>query len=277
MLVHKTGHDEACRLAGRMHRWLSDMGHRADVREAASMGDVPPGTTDLVVVLGGDGTMLGVARKLVGQPVVLAGVNFGRVGFLTASDPEGWQPMLEACIAGKEPLRECSVLAWSVRNGEATIASGYAVNDVVLSHGAFSRVVSVDVRIDGVPLTTIRGDGVVVATPVGSSGYCISAGGPLLAPDLDAVVFVPICPFLSLVPPAVLPAGKTIALQVMKGSTDCYLTVDGQEGHLMHLGDEVEVRSLSRALRIVGDDNHFFRRMGTGLASWQPIEPGADV
>ncbi|MDR1855802.1 MAG: NAD(+)/NADH kinase [Desulfovibrio sp.] len=272
LLVHKTGHEDAGRLAGRIHQWLTDQGHLVSMREAASLDAVPPGSTDAVIVLGGDGTMLGVARMLVGQSVVLAGVNFGRVGFLTAADPENWRPVLESCLEGRAPMRECSVLAWTVRSEGRPPISGYAVNDVVLSHGAFSRVVNVDVRMDGVPLTSVRGDGVVVATPVGSSGYCISAGGPLLSPDLDVVVFVPICPFLSLAPPAVVPSDRTIVLELMKGSAECYLTVDGQEGQLLQVGDEVEVRSLPRALRIVGDDSHFFRRMRMYAAAQIPVD-----
>ena len=239
LLVYKARHEKAAALAQEAAQWLRQNGH--DVAGVICAGtDTPAYATtplDFVVVFGGDGTMLGVARRLVGRNVPVLGINFGRIGFLTDAQPEQWREKLEESLTGMEPVRSCMALQWTLTRKGEQIASGCAVNDVVLSRGSLSRLVLFDVYIAGERLGSLRGDGMIIATPVGSSGYSVSAGGSLLHPSMEAVAITPICPFLNTISPMVFPGDTECRFQILQGSTDCYLNVAGQEGQQLELGD----------------------------------------
>ena len=205
--------------------------------------------------------MLGVARRLVGRKVPVLGINFGRIGFLTDAQPEQWREKLEECLTGSEPVRSCMALSWSLARKGQQIAQGCAVNDVVLSRGSLSRLVLFDVFIAGERLGPLRGDGIIVATPVGSSGYSVSAGGSLLHPSMNALAITPICPFLNSISPMVFPGDTECTFQILQGSTDCFLTVDGQEGQQLELGDTITVAGLPEAVHFLGKGTTFFERL----------------
>lgn len=262
LLVSKARHERASRLASEILAWLREQGHSASVIDAGR--DDPAYAVpelSLVVVLGGDGTMLGVARRLVGRNIPLLGINFGRVGFLTDAQPEHWQEKLAACLEGSMPVRTCLALRWSLARAGKTVARGAAVNDVVLSRGSLSRLVCMDISVDGQRMGALRSDGVIISTPVGSSGYSVSAGGPLLYPALEALAFTPVCPFLNTISPMVFPGASLFRLEILQGSTECFITVDGQEGQLLEIGDYVEVTGLPAAVHFLGDELSFFERL----------------
>jgi NAD+ kinase len=213
LLVCKARHERATALGEEIGTWLRRQGHRATVITAEQ--DSPAyGQEDLdfVVVLGGDGTMLGVARRLVGRGVPVLGINFGRVGFLTDAQPDQWQDKLVECLYGDEPVRACMALTWSVTRQGGVLASGHGVNDVVLSRGSLARLVSMEIAVNGVRMGALRSDGVIVCTPIGSSGYSVSAGGPLLYPSMEALGFVPICPFLNTIAPMVFDGNTSLTM-----------------------------------------------------------------
>ncbi len=138
-----------------------------------------------------------------------------------------------------------------------------AVNDVVLSRAALSRLVNMDIGVDGQEMCRLRSDGVIISTPIGSSGYSVSAGGPLLYPSLNCMVFTPICPFLNTIPPMVFPHKTRFRIDLLPGTTETYITVDGQEGLLLQVGDRVEVTGLEDAVCFVGKEMPFFERLRT--------------
>lgn len=261
LLVCKARHERAAQLGEEIRAWLEERGHKAHLVEAGLDSSLYTDALDFVVVLGGDGTMLGVARRLVGSDVPVLGINFGRVGFLTDAQPENWREKLAECLDGHEPVRSCMALSWSlVRDGEE-IQGGAAVNDVVVSRGSLSRLVCLDIWVDGQRMGALRSDGIILCTPVGSSGYSVSAGGPLLYPAMDAIGFTPVCPFLNTISPMVFPGSTDIELQILRGSTDCYLTVDGQEGHKLKKDDLVRISGLPAAVRFMGEGTCFFERL----------------
>lgn len=262
LLACKARHERATALGEEIGTWLRRQGHRATVITAEQ--DSPAyGQEDLdfVVVLGGDGTMLGVARRLVGRGVPVLGINFGRVGFLTDAQPDQWQDKLVECLYGDEPVRACMALTWSVTRQGGVLASGHGVNDVVLSRGSLARLVSMEIAVNGVRMGALRSDGVIVCTPIGSSGYSVSAGGPLLYPSMEALGFVPICPFLNTIAPMVFDGNTSLTMEILHGSTDCYLTADGQEGMLLERGDVVRVGGLPAAVQFMGEGTCFFERL----------------
>jgi len=263
LLVYKARHEKAAALAGEAALWLRQQGHEVTGVICAGTDSPAYAVTplDFVVVLGGDGTMLGVARRLVGRKVPVLGINFGRIGFLTDAQPEQWRDKLQECLTGAEPVRSCMALEWSLTRHGEIIASGCAVNDVVLSRGSLSRLVLFDVYIAGERLGSLRGDGIIVATPVGSSGYSVSAGGSLLHPSMNAVAITPVCPFLNSISPMVFPGNTECTFQILQGSTDCFITVDGQEGQQLDRGDLVTVAGLPNAVHFLGKGTTFFERL----------------
>ena len=263
LLVYKARHERAAALAQEAALWLRQLGH--EVADVLCAGIDSPAYAakplDFVVVFGGDGTMLGVARRLVGHNVPVLGINFGRIGFLTDAQPEQWREKLQECLTGTEPVRSCMALRWTLSRKGKQIDSGCAVNDVVLSRGSLSRLVLFDVYVAGERLGSLRGDGIIITTPVGSSGYSVSSGGSLLHPSMDALAITPICPFLNSISPMVFPGNTECRFQILQGSTDCYLTVDGQEGQQLELDDTITVQGLPEAVHFLGKGTTFFERL----------------
>ncbi len=217
---------------------------------------------DAAIVLGGDGTFVGAGRKLAGSGIPLLGVNFGHVGFLTEVGAGEWRQALEHLLAGR--LRPCPrlVLAWeTLRNGRV-LRSGHAVNDVVAGRGAPARILTLDVRVNDRVLGRVRCDGLIVSTPVGSSGYAVSAGGPLVHPDLEALCLTAVSPFLGAFPPCVLRPESTILLTAAEIGSDAFLTVDGQEGVPLAGGDAVRVRAVPGGLIVLtADSDAYYDRL----------------
>lgn len=202
---------------------------------------------DVVLVVGGDGTFLSVARRLTDPCAPVLGVNAGMVGFLTDLCPETWRAGLTRMFTTAETpggltLRHSLVLSYEMKRAGEVVAKGRAVNDLVVNRGALARLVSLNLQVDGERVGVIRADGLILATPTGSTAYSVSAGGPLVHPSLPAYSVIPICAFLSEFQPLVLPDSSLTEVTVLKASADCYLTVDGQEGFELRPGDVVSVR-----------------------------------
>lgn len=265
LLVTKAGHADAESTALSVSRWLEARGVGAAILSAACPPEVLAERArgaDAVLVLGGDGTFVGVGRKLALVDVPFLGINFGQVGFLTELPAARWQPALERLLAGRMIERACLVLRWEVRREGRTVASGHAANDVVAGRGALARVLPVHVAVDGEDMGLVRADGVIVSTPLGSSAYALSAHGPLVHPGVRALTLTPISPFFKSFPPIVLPFDCRIVLTVGQGAQDAFLTVDGQEGMPLSGGDEVRVSSEGPGLRVLSDvSGAYYRRL----------------
>lgn len=220
----------------------------------------PP--SDLVVVLGGDGTMLGVARAFVGNPVPLLGVNFGKVGFLAELHSHDWECGLAHVLEGHGHLFYRMALGWRVLREGVSMATGVAVNDVVISRGALARVISLNINGNDQHICRARADGLIFSTPTGTSGYAVSAGGPLVHPELEVITLTPICPFLCNFPPMVLPCDMRVRAEILSESVETFMTADGQELLALASGDTVEVYGIPSSVCYVrSDQGTYFRRL----------------
>jgi NAD+ kinase len=210
-----------------------------------------PGQVDLLVVLGGDGTLLATARALSRKPVPILPVNLGGLGFLTVITREELYPTLELVLAGKVQIeRRVQIEGELVRNDEV-ISSFLALNDVVLNKGAIARILDFDVLVDGHFISTYKSDGLIVSTPTGSTAYSLAAGGPIVAPSVGAFIVTPICAHTLTHRPLVLPDTAQIEVVVKSPREAAYLTVDGQVGIAAHSEDIVRLRKAASCVEIV--------------------------
>ena len=228
---------------------------------------------DLVLVLGGDGTFLSVARRLAGSDCPVLGVNLGRMGFLTEVPWDESASALEAALAG-----ECRVSRRMMLEVETSFgAKAVGLNDAVVTRGALSRILSLEVRVDGGYATQHDGDGVIVATPTGSTAYSLSAGGPLVSPDVEALLVVPICPHTLSTRPLVLGADRQIDIHVRDSGTakplpGVHLTVDGQINWPLEPGSRVTVRRHPRPVRVVEVGRRTWFQTVREKLHWVPVK-----
>ena len=224
-----------------------------------------PGQVDVIVVLGGDGTLLSVARAVGDLGVPILGVNLGGLGFLTATTLDEMVPALEALLAGRMAVEERMMLSARLHRGGSVAGTFLGLNDVVIMKAATSRIIDLSVSVDGEPATAYRADGLIIATPTGSTAYSLSAGGPILFATMDAVVLTPICSHTLTNRPIVLPGSQRIEVAVLT-SQDVVLTVDGQVGLALREHDRVEVARAASRIRLVRFPyTHFFSVLRTKL------------
>lgn len=230
------------------------LGSRAFERdEPAAEGD----GRDLVIAIGGDGTMLRAAQSLVDYDVRLLGINLGRLGFLADLSPEAMTERLDPILDGAFVEEERLFLECEARRGDEVLRSAHALNDVVVEKWNTARLISVAMRIDGAFVNEQRCDGVIVATPTGSTAYALSGGGPILHPALDALVIVPICPHNLSNRPIVVGAGSEIEIEVHTPETgQAHLTCDGETQQALAPGDRVRVRRRDRRIRLIHPAGH---------------------
>lgn len=200
-----------------------------------------PDRPDLVAVLGGDGTFIGVARRMLHLGVPFVGINLGRVGFLAQLHRERWRSWFEGVLAGDMSVAHRLALRYDVIRRGRPVRSGVAVNDIVVGRGVLARLVRLGLSYGGMDIATCRADGLIISTPTGSSAYGASAGGPLVHADLFAYCVTAVCPFLSGFKPLVLPAEGECVVRVEDSSTGIALTEDGQVSFALEPGDEVRV------------------------------------
>lgn len=216
---------------------------------------------DLVVVVGGDGTILRVARDLCSWEVPILGINLGQMGFLAAIEVATMERYLQDIVSGQYSFCERMMLEAELWRGEKRLARFQALNDVVVSRGPFSRIITLDTFIGSDFLESYSGDGVIIASPTGSTGYSLSAGGPIVNPALELIVITPICPH-SLSNRAVITTGtEKVHLRVCSHRARVVLTVDGQVGFDLQDNDQVIVGRGPSKVRLVTFDNHSFYKI----------------
>jgi NAD+ kinase len=241
--------------------WLRQRGIEVRLDEhAARLRDEAPtplsdwiAKVDLVVVLGGDGTLLAAARAIGDRDVPLLGVNLGTLGFLAETSGAELLDALDSALAGRFEIASRMRLEVAVQPAGGGAGARYlALNDAVIGKSALSRMIVLETRADGAEVTTYDADGLIVATPTGSSAYSLSAGGPLLLPEFEAIVLTPICPHTLTQRPLVLPETCVIEVRVRDArGGEVHLTVDGQVGQVIGQGDRVRVRRSSHPARFL--------------------------
>jgi NAD+ kinase len=210
-----------------------------------------PGETEVIIVFGGDGTLLSAARHYGQQGTPILGVNVGGLGFITAINLEKLYPILERVLRYDFQVEERMQLTGTViRQGEIFCQQS-VLNDVVINKGAMARIVELKTYIDNEYLTTYRADGLIVCTPTGSTAYSLGAGGPIVFPTLQAVTLIPICPFTLTNRPLILPDTFTVSVALDERSRDVFLTFDGQVGFALQPQDIVEIKKGPGVIRLV--------------------------
>jgi NAD+ kinase len=266
-LVAKSHLDAAAVVLAELARWLRERDVKpvfeADTAALASLGadvettsrDDLPKSCDLLVVLGGDGTLIGMAGRIAlsGASIPILGVNFGSLGFLTEITLPELYPSLESVLAGTALIDQRMMLRGRTLRAGQVFADRFVLNDAVITKGALSRIIDLAVSVDGHPVMRVRADGLIVASPTGSSAYNLAAGGPIVHPAVDALLLTPIAPHMLTNRPVVVPGESEVRVEpIMDGSHDkVFVTFDGQWGHPVQSGDVVVIRRADRPLRLV--------------------------
>lgn len=217
---------------------------------------------ELLVTLGGDGSILQAARLAAPHRVLILGINLGRVGFLSEAETGEWSEVLSSALAGDYWIEERMMLRVTSRRGSEMVIEAEALNDVVVGRGARGRAVHLRTDVDGGELATYVADGLIVATPTGSTAYALAAGGPILPPELRNILLVPVAPHLSMERPIVLAEGVTVRITVI-GRRPAVLMVDGQPEAELENRDVVSVEASSHVARFarVREQTYFYKTL----------------
>lgn len=217
---------------------------RAWCKEAARLGATgPEPTPDLVIVLGGDGSILAAVHAFARRPIPILGVNFGRVGFLASVPAADCLPAVEEVLGGEAMIEPRTRLAVSLTSGDGEVVEDIALNDVVLSRGSFQGMLAVSMEVDGFWVSDYRADGLILATASGSTAHSLAAGGPILSPTMGGVVVTPICAHALSHRPVVLEAMSEIRLRMAESTGVVTLAVDGHGYYAVQVGDQMTVRA----------------------------------
>jgi NAD+ kinase len=256
-IVVKPGHAEAMATAAELCKWLDDRGINR-IGEPVQAGEPAAAfimDADLIVVLGGDGTMIAASRMVGDADVLVLGVNYGSLGYLTDFRIEELFSALEAIIScGYDVDRRVMLEAEHWRDSEL-LATGRVLNDVVINKAALARIIEIEVNLDGLFVNSFRADGLIVATPTGSTAYNLSAGGPIIYPTMNAMVLTPICPFTLTNRPIVVPDTANVELILQNENEGVVLSLDGQTGYTMLAHDRVVIRKSEMTFNLVHPAN----------------------
>lgn len=205
-----------------------------------------PDKVDLVIVLGGDGTLLSIAHLAAQKDVPVLGVNLGSLGFLTEVPLDEMYLTLDSFLGGEEKIISPRRMLEASFKGKIY----YCLNDVVINKGALARMIQCAIWIDDKEIATLRADGLIISTPTGSTAYSLAAGGPIIQPYVPAIIIAPICPHTLSFRPMVISSDSSIKVRLLTGE-EVYLTLDGQRGDLLVKNDEVEVKCSNLELRLI--------------------------
>ena len=273
-IICKTGIPEPIDILKELLPWLRQKGCEAYVdNETASVlnvGGTPrsqiPSVADIIVVLGGDGTMLSVARLVGEKGIPILGVNTGGLGFLTAVTRDELYEVLDKVLSGECSVEERIMLTACVFRHSECIAEYLVVNDVVVNKGALARIIDLETYIDHSYVATFKADGLIVSSPTGSTAYALSAGGPILYPTLNTIVLAPICPHTLTNRPIVLPDNVVVDIVMRSLNEDVFLTIDGQVGFSLRQNDTVEVKKSEFKTRLfIPCERDYFQILRTKL------------
>lgn len=263
-VVVKPNHKEAWETACKLSDWLAERGidlvgkpHAETEICDIQTDEVEEFKTDvdLIVVLGGDGTMISTARLTGNREVLVLGINYGSLGYLTEFRIEEMFPALEAILEGNYEIDRRVMLDVEHWRGDEKLESGRVLNDVVINKAVLARIIEIEVNLDNLFVNSFRADGLIVATPTGSTAYSLSAGGPIIYPSMNAMVLTPICPFTLTNRPIVVPDTAKINLRLKNESDGVVLTLDGQIGYAVQMGDCISIRKSATNFNLVQPPN----------------------
>ncbi len=263
-IVAKVASPEAVHLAYELAEWLRRRGVEPALDEAAFE---PGGDHGLVVVLGGDGTLLSVARRLT-REVPILGVNLGNLGFLTETNRAGLYPTLVEVLEGRFEIEERSLFAVELRRAGGPPETFRVLNDAVITKSARARIIELTLRVAGRLIARFRADGLIISTPTGSTAYNLSAGGPILDPLLPVAVLTPICPHALSLRPIVVPDAGPIEVTLETPAEEVFLTLDGQEGSALGCGDTVRITRSAAKVRLAKVSGRSFYDSLRGKLRW---------
>ncbi|MFH2013081.1 MAG: NAD(+)/NADH kinase [Pseudomonadota bacterium] len=259
-IIAKPNKTEAIEVAKNLVGWLSERSIEIFLDSAlASLIKHPnsydlakiPSLVDMIIVLGGDGTLLSVARAIGNRNVPILGVNLGGLGFLTAITLDELYPVLESVIRGDYKLSNRTALKVSLHRKGKKVDECRVLNDAVINKGALARIIDLEISIDGKYLTTFKADGLIICTPTGSTAYSLSAGGPIVYPPLHSVIITPICPHTLTNRPLILPDNVTIEVILNSSNEDVFLTLDGQVGFAFDTDSMLEIKKAKSRIHLI--------------------------
>jgi NAD+ kinase len=263
-IISKPHSDRAAVIVPELIDWLHTRGieARCDLETAGYLEGVAglprdqvPEGAELVVLLGGDGTLLSAARAMGGRDIPLFPVNLGGLGFLTAITMDEIFPELERALRGEQRISRRLKLHCELRRGSHTVAEYEALNDIVVDKADIARMIDVEARVDDQLMCSYKADGLIVATPTGSTAYSLSAGGPIIFPAVGAIAITPICPHMLTNRPVIVPDQSVITLISHARDDASYLTVDGQVGEPLRKNDVVVCRRSPHELHLIRPPN----------------------
>ena len=259
-ITGKKDSEEVYEIARRLCGWLHERGIEFFVEErlgrSIDAGNVLAerdlaAAVDIIVVFGGDGSFIWVSRMAQGHDVSILGCNLGGLGFLTEFTVDEFFPMMERVLAGDYELEKRDMISCSVVRKDGEREEFTVLNDIVINNGPISKVVDLSIYINEKYVTTFKADGIIFATPTGSTAYSLSAGGPIIFPTLPVITVTPICPHILTNRPIVVPNTKKIRTRVLTDIQNTYLTLDGQVGVPLYLGDEVVLEGSESYVNII--------------------------
>jgi NAD+ kinase len=275
---------EALEVVGELREWCEARGIElravnSIAEQAKQIGCAPPAESegelaedvDLIVVLGGDGTMLGAARLMGAREIPVLGVNFGFLGYLTEFTLEEMFPALENVRQGNFAVERRMMIDVEFNCAGESAATRRALNDAVVTKATAARMIEIESYINGMFVNSFRADGMIVATPTGSTAYSLSAGGPIVHPSMSAILLTPICPHMLSNRPAVVPGESVVDLVFKRADPDLLLTIDGQPGIELRHDDRITVRRSETSFNLVQPTNrNYFEVLRTKL-KWGTI------
>ncbi len=273
-IIGKQNKPEAISIASRLMEWLKPKGVEVYIEEGMGKSlhlnvtdfscrsikkEEIPSLVEMMIVLGGDGTLLSVARLIGSHPVPILGVNLGGLGFLTEITLDELEHILEKVLRGDFTTDERVVFNTAViRRGER-LAEFVVLNDAVINKGALARIIDLETTINGEYLTTFKSDGLIISTPTGSTAYNLSAGGPIVYPSLPCIIITPICPHTLTNRPIMVPDDVVVRAILKSKQQEVLLTLDGQQGFVLEFEDVVEVKKAENKIRLIKSPHrHYF-------------------
>ncbi|MEE9238764.1 MAG: NAD(+)/NADH kinase [Thermodesulfobacteriota bacterium] len=259
-IIAKNNIEEPFEITKKLSNWLKERGVEVYVEKelgkkirhpnSIDRTDIPK-LVDVILVFGGDGTFLGVAREACKYGTPILGINLGGLGFLTEVTVEELYPMMERIIDGDYEVEDRQMLITSIRRGKKNIGTYEVLNDVVINKGALARIIDLAIYIEDSHVTTYKADGIILATPTGSTAYSLSAGGPIVHPGIPVTIITPICPHTLTNRPLVVSSEMKVEIIVTTQEPDTYLTLDGQIGVRLKTGDLIEVKRTDTSVKLI--------------------------
>ncbi len=259
-IIAKNNIEEPFEITKKLSNWLKERGVEVYVEKELGKKIRHPNSidrreipklVDVILVFGGDGTFLGVAREACKYGTPILGINLGGLGFLTEVTVEELYPMMERIIDGDYEVEDRQMLITSIRRGKKNIGTYEVLNDVVINKGALARIIDLAIYIENSHVTTYKADGIILATPTGSTAYSLSAGGPIVHPGIPVTIITPICPHTLTNRPLVVSSKMKVEIKVTTQEPDTYLTLDGQIGLRLKTGDLIEVKRTDTSVKLI--------------------------